>query len=92
MNTPDDPSGDPHSTADIILYTGSSGKLICTVDCPQSTRLEFDMSNSDITANGGQITLGKTYTAAILLSEYASENYHCGTSFPQFLVNSSGRH
>ncbi|PHM75301.1 hypothetical protein Xcab_04224 [Xenorhabdus cabanillasii JM26] len=50
------------------------------------------MSNSDITANGGQITLGKTYTAAILLSEYASENYHCGTSFPQFLVNSSGRH
>ncbi|MBC8946301.1 hypothetical protein [Xenorhabdus indica] len=61
---PDDPSGDPHSTAGIILFTGAPGKLICKVDCPESSRLDVDMSNSDITANAGQITLGKTYTAA----------------------------
>ncbi|PHM75177.1 hypothetical protein [Xenorhabdus kozodoii] len=80
---PYDPSGAPHSTANIILYTGSSGNLICTVDCPQSTRLEFDMGNSDITANGGKITLGKTYTAAF-------EDYGGSIDFNDLFVSIAG--
>ncbi|WP_338802915.1 hypothetical protein WDV76_10555 [Xenorhabdus griffiniae] len=47
-----------------FLYTGSDGKLICTIDSPESNRLDNTWSESIITPSSGEKTLGRSYFAA----------------------------
>ncbi|WP_340618048.1 hypothetical protein [Xenorhabdus entomophaga] len=54
----------PYSNTHSFWYTGPDGKLICNVDCPESSRLDNTWAESIITPSSGNPTLGRTYCAA----------------------------
>ncbi|QTL39103.1 hypothetical protein ACNFJN_15655 [Xenorhabdus budapestensis] len=45
-------------------YMGTDGRLVCTVDCPESSHLDNSWSEGSIQPSSGTPILGRTYCAA----------------------------
>ncbi|SFN71059.1 hypothetical protein [Xenorhabdus japonica] len=76
---PDEGAGTLHRHADTFQYTGSDGALKCTVECPDSNRLDNSWNEGTIQPSSGFPILGRDYCAAF-------EDYGGSIDFNDFFV------
>ncbi|MDC9604267.1 hypothetical protein WDV76_07930 [Xenorhabdus griffiniae] len=69
-----------YGIASSFAYDGAPGDLICTVDCPQSPRLDNTWAENIITPNPESPTYGTVYNVAF-------NDYSGPTQFSNFFIS-----